>query len=153
MWEQGVRTGKAPRNPAGKPGAKLGSYLLHFSTLPARVSLLGFSPHVTDYTSLQYTGNLVILKHAGRDAERVFRRRKLELEFGLTLTGRRNGEPCETRGLLSVVDSGCDAYVYTDVRHRVLFSVIICLLGDLVRAPYITRSCLECGNMQGMVLI
>lgn len=87
VWGQSVRTGKAPRNPAGKPGAKLGSSLFHFSTLPARVSLLDFSPHVTDCSPLQYTDSLVVLKHVGRDAERVFRRRKLELEFGLTQTG------------------------------------------------------------------
>lgn len=54
------------------------------------------------------------------------------------------------------MDSSYDAYIYTDICHRVLFfflPVIICLLGDLARDPYITHFCFECGNMQGIILI
>lgn len=47
--------------------------------------------------------------------------KKLELEFPLTQTERGNGKPYENRRLLSVMDSSCDAYVYTDVCHRALF--------------------------------
>lgn len=44
-----------------------------------------------------------------------------ELELQLTQTGREKRKPHESRGLLSFMDSSYDAYIYTDICHRVLF--------------------------------